>query len=108
MPSLKQLEQQKADLDIKIAKSLEIANKVELQLHKARLRQQAVDKCSTDIKRLLDDYGLHIKDVIPYTSPGGHAFNKQGTKTYNLWSLLGIQEEVEHKHIHEIMKLQKK
>jgi hypothetical protein len=49
MPSLKQLEQQKAELDLKITQSLEVLKKMDLDLEQARLRQEAVEQGAAQI-----------------------------------------------------------
>lgn len=65
MPSLQQLQQQKADLDLKIAQSLETAKKITLELEEARIRQEEVDAGTTQIKALMDKYNLSQEDLFP-------------------------------------------
>jgi antitoxin component HigA of HigAB toxin-antitoxin module len=65
MPSLKQLEQQKAELDFKITQSLEILKKMDLDLEQARLRQQAIDQGTAQIMAVMDKYNLSLEDVFP-------------------------------------------
>jgi antitoxin component HigA of HigAB toxin-antitoxin module len=65
MPSLKQLEQQKAELDFKITQSLEILKKMDLDLEQARLRQEEVDQGTAQIMAVMEKYNLSIEDVFP-------------------------------------------
>jgi antitoxin component HigA of HigAB toxin-antitoxin module len=68
MSSLKQLEQQKAELDLKISQSLDLLKKMDLDLEKARLRQEAVDQGTAQIKAVMEKYDLSQKDIFPNTS----------------------------------------
>jgi hypothetical protein len=65
MPSLKQLEQQKAELDFKITQSMEILKKMDLELEQARLRQEAIDQGTAQIMAIMDKYNLTQQDVFP-------------------------------------------
>ena len=65
MPSLKQLEQQKAELDLKITQSLEILKKMDVDLEQARLRQEQVDQGTAQIMAVMEKYNLSIEDVFP-------------------------------------------
>ncbi|WP_300552643.1 hypothetical protein [Limnohabitans sp. Rim8] len=65
MPSLKQLEQQKAELDFKITQSLEILKKMDADLEKARLRQEEVDQGTAQIMAVMEKYNLTQEDVFP-------------------------------------------
>ena len=69
MPSLKQLEQQKAELDLKITQSLEILKKMDLDLEQARLRQQAIDQGKVQILAVMEKYNLTQDDIFPGTTP---------------------------------------
>jgi antitoxin component HigA of HigAB toxin-antitoxin module len=65
MPSLKQLEQQKAELDLKIIQSMEILKKMDMDLEKARLRQEAVDRGTAEIQAVMEKYNLTQEDIFP-------------------------------------------
>jgi antitoxin component HigA of HigAB toxin-antitoxin module len=65
MPSLKQLEQQKAELDSKITQSLEILKKMDIDLEQARLRQQAIDQGTAQIMAVMEKYNLTQEDIFP-------------------------------------------
>jgi hypothetical protein len=65
MSSLKQLEQQKADLDLKIAQSLDIAKKIAIELEQARIRQEEIDIGTAQIKALMEKYNLSQEDLFP-------------------------------------------
>ena len=65
MPSLKQLEQQKAELDFKITQSLEILKKMDLDLEQARLRQEAIELGTAQIMAVMEKYSLTPEDVFP-------------------------------------------
>jgi antitoxin component HigA of HigAB toxin-antitoxin module len=65
MSSLKQLEQQKAELDLKISQSLDLLKKMDLDLEKARLRQEAVDQGTAQIKAVMEKYDLSQEDIFP-------------------------------------------
>jgi hypothetical protein len=65
MPSLKQLEQQKAELDLKISQSLEVLKKMDLELEQARLRQEAVEQGAAQIAAVMERYNLTPEDVFP-------------------------------------------
>jgi uncharacterized protein YwgA len=65
MSSLKKLEQQKAELDLKIAQSLEMLKKMDVDLEQARLRQEAVDKGTAEIMFVLQKYNLTQEDIFP-------------------------------------------
>lgn len=67
MPSLKQLEKQKAELDFKIYQSLEILKKMDAELEQARLRQEQVDKGTAEILAVMEKYQLRPDDVFPDT-----------------------------------------
>jgi len=107
MSSLKQLEQQKAQLEIKINQSIEIAKKVELELQKARVRQHAVDRCSTEINRLLDNHGLSVEDIFPALPTSSLISKNQDAISDGFFSLFGVKPERKYKHIVESLKLKK-
>lgn len=68
MSSLKQLQQQKADLDLKIAQSLETAKRISLELEQAQIRQVEIDTGTTQIKALMEKYNLSQEDLFPVAS----------------------------------------
>lgn len=68
MSSLKQLQQQKADLDLKIAQSIEIAKKITYELEQAQIRQKEIDTGTTQIKALMERYNLSQEDLFPNSS----------------------------------------
>jgi len=68
MSSLKLLQQQKADLDLKIAQSLETAKKIALELEEAQIRQKEIDTGTTEIMALMDKYNLSQEDLFPVAS----------------------------------------
>ena len=65
MSSLKQLQQQKADLDLKIAQSMEIAKKISLDLVQAQIRQEEIDIGTAKIRDLMEKYNLSQEDLFP-------------------------------------------
>ena len=65
MSSLKQLQQQKADLDLKIAQSMESAKRIALELEQAQIRQEEIDTGTTQIKALMERYNLSQEDLFP-------------------------------------------
>jgi len=65
MSSLKKLEQQKAELDLKIAQSLEVLKKMDLDLEQARLRQEAIDQGTAQIMEVMEKYNLTQEDIFP-------------------------------------------
>lgn len=81
MPSLQQLEQEKAALELKIAQSIEAAKKVDEDLEKARIRYEAINKGKLEIQAVLDKYGLLKEDVFP--SPGSKTNNKQNLNMFD-------------------------
>lgn len=68
MPSLKSLQQQKAELDFKIAQSLEIARKIALELEQAQVRQEEIDTGTAQIRALMEKYNLSQEDLFPGTA----------------------------------------
>ena len=81
MTSLKQLEQQKAELDLKISQSIEIAKKMTLDLEQARLRQQAMDRGAAEIKAVMEKYNLTQDDIFPSAQANAMAAHKTESKT---------------------------
>ena len=81
MPSLKQLEQQKADLDLKISQSLEMAKKMSLELEEARVRHQAIERGATEIKNVMEKYNLTQEDIFPSAQSKAMAAHKSESKT---------------------------
>jgi hypothetical protein len=69
MSTLKQLEQQKAELDLKITQSMEILKKMDMDLEQARLRQQAIDQGTTQIMAIMEKYNLSQEDIFPTSAP---------------------------------------
>mgnify|MGYP000157841538 FL=1 len=65
MSSLKQLQQQKADLDLKIAQSMESAKRIAMELEQAQIRQEEIDTGTTQIKALMERYNLSQEDLFP-------------------------------------------
>jgi hypothetical protein len=107
LPTLKQLEQEKAALELKIAQSIEAANKVTDSLEKARLRQAAIDQCNLEMMTLLERYGLGIDDLLPSESTGSQAIhkrNKKDEKAIGLFELFGFKPKVQYKYITESLK----
>ncbi len=81
MPSLKQLEQQKAELDFKITQSLEVLKKMDLDLEQARLRQQAIDQGTAQIMAVMEKYNLTQEDVFPGSLSKGPMLKPKESKT---------------------------
>ena len=69
MPSLKQLEEQKAELDFKITQSMEVLKKMDQDLEQARLRQQAIDQGTAQIMAVMEKYNLTQEDIFPNSTP---------------------------------------
>lgn len=78
MPTLKQLELDKAALDLKIAQSIEAAKKMDAELEKARIRQEAIDKSALEIQLVLKKYNLRMEDVFPTPSNVINMQKKEG------------------------------
>jgi antitoxin component HigA of HigAB toxin-antitoxin module len=68
MASFQQLQQQKADLDLKIAQSLEAAKKIAADLEKARLRHEEIETGTAQIMALMEKYNLSKEDLFPSPS----------------------------------------
>jgi hypothetical protein len=69
MASFQQLQQQKAELDLKIAQSLEAAKKMAADLEKARLRHEEIETGTAQITALMEKYNLSKEDLFPSSSP---------------------------------------
>lgn len=65
MPSFQQLQQQKAELDLKIAQSLDAAKKIAIELEQAQIRQNEIDTGTSQIKALMERYNLSQDDLFP-------------------------------------------
>lgn len=104
MPTLKQLEQEKAALDLKIALSVEAAKKVAEDLEKARHRQAAIDQCNQEIARLLKNHNLRIDDLIPTALANIQTPNIKSQQKDGFLSIFGLQSKVKYKNIHESFK----
>jgi antitoxin component HigA of HigAB toxin-antitoxin module len=65
MSSIQQLLQQKAELDLKIAQSLEISKKIAYELEQAKIRQKEIDAGTAQIKALMEKYNLSKEDLFP-------------------------------------------
>ena len=68
MSSLQQLQQLKADLDLKIAQSLETAKKITQELEQAQIRQEKIDKGTAEIRAVMEKYDLSQEDLFPSPS----------------------------------------
>lgn len=65
MSTIKKLQQQKADLDLKIAQALETAKRITAELEDARLRQLEIDTGTSQIRALMEKYHLSKEDLFP-------------------------------------------
>jgi hypothetical protein len=81
MPSLKQLEQQKAELDFKIIQSMETLKRMDVELEQARLRQEAIDKGTAQIMAVMEKYNLTQEDVFPGSLLKGPTLKPKESKT---------------------------
>jgi hypothetical protein len=107
LPTLKQLEQEKAELELKIAQSIEAANQVTDRLEKARLRQAAIDQCNQEMMTLLERYGLGMDDLLPTESTGSqviHQQNKKEATNSGLLELFGFKPKIKYKYITESLR----
>jgi hypothetical protein len=68
MATFQQLQQQKAELDLKIAQSLEAAKKMAVDLEKARLRHEEIETGTAEIMALMEKYNLSKEDLFPSPS----------------------------------------
>jgi antitoxin component HigA of HigAB toxin-antitoxin module len=69
MASFQQLQQQKAELDLKIAQSLDAAKKMSEDLEQARIRHEEVETGTKQIMALMEKYNLSKEDLFPGSSP---------------------------------------
>ena len=69
MVSFQQLQQQKAELDLKIAQSLEAAKQMAAELEQAQIRHEEIDTGTRQIMSLMDKYNLSEEDLFPGLSP---------------------------------------
>ncbi len=81
MSSLKLLQQQKADLDLKIAQTMETAKKISLELEQAQIRQAEIDIGTAQIKALMDKYNLSQEDLFPSNASKVSALQYKESKT---------------------------
>ena len=81
MPSLKQLEQQKAELEFKIIQSMETLKRMDVELEQARLRQEAIDKGTAQIMAVMEKYNLTQEDVFPGSLSKGPTLKPKESKT---------------------------
>jgi hypothetical protein len=65
MASFQQLQQQKAELDLKIAQSLDMAKKMAAELEQARIRHEEIETGTAQIMALMDKYNLSKEDLFP-------------------------------------------
>lgn len=81
MPSLKQLEQQKAELDFKIVQSLEVLKRMDIELEQARLRQEAIDQGTAQIMAVMKKFNLTQEDVFPRNPAKDSTIKHKESKT---------------------------
>ena len=81
MSSLQQLQQLKADLDLKIAQSLETAKKITLELEQAQIRQEKIDKGTAEIRAVMEKYDLSQEDLFPSASSKVVSIQHKESKT---------------------------
>jgi antitoxin component HigA of HigAB toxin-antitoxin module len=81
MSSLQQLQQIKADLDLKIAQSLETAKKITLELEQAQIRQERVDKGTAEVRAVMEKYDLSQEDLFPSASSKVVSIQHKESKT---------------------------
>ena len=68
MATFQQLQQQKAELDLKIAQSLDAAKRMSEELEQARFRHEEVEAGTRQIMALMDKYNLSKEDLFPNPS----------------------------------------
>jgi hypothetical protein len=81
MSSLQQLQQLKADLDLKIAQSLETAKKITQELEQAQIRQEKIDKGTAEIRAVMEKYDLSQDDLFPSASSKVVSIQNKESKT---------------------------
>jgi antitoxin component HigA of HigAB toxin-antitoxin module len=69
MPSFQQLQQQKAELDLKIVQSMDMAKRMAAELEQARIRHEEIETGTVQIMALMDKYNLTKEDLFPGLSP---------------------------------------
>ena len=68
MASFQELQQQKAELDLKSAQSMDAAKKMSEELERARVRHEEVEAGTRQIMALMDKYNLSKEDLFPNPS----------------------------------------
>ena len=68
MASFQQMQQQKAELDLKIAQSLDAAKKIAAELEQARIRHEEIETGTAQIMALMDKYKLSKEELFPSPS----------------------------------------
>jgi antitoxin component HigA of HigAB toxin-antitoxin module len=68
MASFQELQQQKAELDLKITQSMDVAKKISEELERARVRHEEVEAGTRQIMALMDKYNLSKEDLFPNPS----------------------------------------
>jgi antitoxin component HigA of HigAB toxin-antitoxin module len=81
MSSLQQLQQLKADLELKIAQSLETAKKITQELEQAQIRQEKIDKGTAEIRAVMEKYDLSQDDLFPSASSKVVSIQNKESKT---------------------------
>ena len=69
MATFQQLQQQKAELDLKIAQSMDAAKRMAAELEQARLRHEEIETGTAQITALMEKYNLSKEDLFPGSSP---------------------------------------
>ena len=69
MASFQQLQQQKAELDLKIAQSMDAARRMAAELEQARLRHEEIEAGTAQIMALMEKYNLSKEDLFPGSLP---------------------------------------
>ena len=69
MATFQQLQQQKAELDLKIAQSMDAARRMADELEQARLRHEEIEAGTAQIMALMEKYNLSKEDLFPGSSP---------------------------------------
>jgi hypothetical protein len=69
LATFQQLQQQKAELDLKIAQSMDAAKRMSAELEQARVRHEEVEAGTRQIMALMDKYNLSKEDLFPGPSP---------------------------------------
>jgi antitoxin component HigA of HigAB toxin-antitoxin module len=69
MASFQQLQQQKAELDLKIAQSMDAAKRMAAELEQAQIRHEEIETGTAQIMALMEKYNLSKEDLFPGSSP---------------------------------------